>query len=57
MFPTRFGYLEQGQQQDGEDVSMDMKRQYYIGDNKINKLKSHMEIRHPLKDGISKIHV
>ncbi|CEG67674.1 hypothetical protein RMATCC62417_04071 [Rhizopus microsporus] len=52
MFPTRFGYLEQGQQQDGEDVSMDMKRQYYIGDNKINKLKSHMEIRHPLKDGI-----
>lgn len=57
MFPTSFGYLEQRQQQEGEDVSMDIKRQYYIGDNKINKLKSHMEIRHPLKDGISKIHI
>lgn len=51
MFPTQFGYLDN---QDGEDVSMENKKQYYIGDNKINKFKSQMTMSHPLKDGMSK---
>ncbi|KAG1453535.1 hypothetical protein G6F56_007549 [Rhizopus delemar] len=49
MFPTQFGYLDN---QDGEDVSMENKKQYYIGDNKINKFKSQMTMSHPLKDGM-----
>lgn len=52
MFPTQIGYTEG---QDGEDVSMEetKKREYYIGDNKINKFKSNLDITHPLKDGMS----
>ncbi|KAG1047579.1 hypothetical protein G6F43_009977 [Rhizopus delemar] len=51
MFPTQIGYTEG---QDGEDVSMEetKKREYYIGDNKINKFKSNLNITHPLKDGM-----
>ncbi|KAI9277815.1 actin family [Sporodiniella umbellata] len=50
MFPTQLGYIDG---QDGEDVSMDdNKRQYYIGDNLVNKFKPNMSTTLPLKDGL-----
>lgn len=30
------------------------KRQYFIGDNRINKFRSHMEVKNPMKDGMGK---
>lgn len=69
MLPTTFGYIdteETAQQADGDTVMTDgneavaeptttKKRQYFIGDNKINKFKSHMQLKSPLKDGLGKI--
>lgn len=69
MFPTSFGYIDTEeqitqQQADGDvvmgegegiDPTSVKKREYFIGDNKINKFKSHMEIMNPLKDGLSKV--
>jgi actin-related protein len=64
MFPTSFGYVdteEPVQQADGDIVMGEnteqqptsiKKRNYYIGDNKINKFKSNMNIKNPLKDGL-----
>ncbi|KAI8997231.1 actin family [Pilobolus umbonatus] len=55
MYPTSVGYID-------NEVSMDIdgdttqeqqyKREYYIGDNKLNKFKSGMEIKNPMKEGI-----
>ncbi|KAI8988598.1 actin family [Mycotypha africana] len=47
---------EDRQQQEGQQSPCirpaTKKRQYYIGDNKINRFKGNMEIKSPLKDGI-----
>lgn len=65
IFPTTFGYIdenENAQQADGDTVMTDgnetnsatKKRHYFIGDNKLHKFRSHMEIKNPLKDGLGK---
>ncbi|RCI01538.1 NuA4 histone acetyltransferase subunit [Rhizopus stolonifer] len=52
MFPTSVGYIDPVQETDGDTVMAGHKRQYYIGDNKVNMFKSQMEIKHPLQDGL-----
>ncbi|KAI8385754.1 actin family [Blakeslea trispora] len=45
MFPTSVGYVD-------TEVDEQKKREYFIGDNKINRFKSQMEITHPLEEGL-----
>ncbi|KAI9255904.1 actin family [Helicostylum pulchrum] len=68
MFPTSFGYIDKEEPIQTEDVVMgeqgeeaqpptqppaqQTKRHYYIGDNKINKFRSNMEVQNPMKDGM-----
>lgn len=68
MFPTSFGYIDKEEPIEPEDVVMaeggeapppqpqtyQTKRNYYIGDNKINKFRSQMEVKNPMKDGMGK---
>ncbi|OBZ82440.1 Actin-like protein 6A [Choanephora cucurbitarum] len=58
MFPTSVGYIDTPSiESDGDTLMTDStenkkKRNYFIGDNKINKFRSQMEITHPLQDGL-----
>ncbi|KAI7893256.1 actin family [Mucor mucedo] len=57
MFPTSVGYLEENPdvvmaEEDTEPQPSLSKRKYYIGDNKINKFKSNMEVKNPMHDGM-----
>lgn len=57
MFPTSVGYMENPDvvmaEQDSESQPPpSTKKQYYIGDNKVNKFKSNMEIKNPMHDGM-----
>lgn len=63
MFPTSVGYVDSEEPvsedvvmgEQGEEVpqpTVQSKRQYFIGDNRINKFKSNMEIKNPIKDGL-----
>jgi actin-related protein len=67
MFPTSVGYVdteepvsedvvmtEQGEEAPPAQPTTQSKRQYFIGDNKINKFKSNMEIKNPMKDGLGR---
>lgn len=72
MFPTSFGYIDKEEPIQTEDVVMgeqgeeaqpptqppaqQTKRHYYIGDNKINKFRSNMEVQNPMKDGMGKLY-
>lgn len=68
MFPTSFGYIDKEEPIQTEDVVMaeqgeeaqppahQTKRQYYIGDNKINKFRSNMEVQNPMEDGMGKLY-
>lgn len=62
MFPTSVGYVdteedvvmtEQDESAEQQNTTQ-RKRQYYIGDNKINTFRSNMEVKNPMKDGMSK---
>lgn len=44
------GDIVMGEEQQSKGTTK--KRNYYIGDNKINKFKSNLEIKSPLKDGL-----
>jgi actin-related protein len=46
---------EQGQDQPTPQSQLKTKRQYFIGDNKINKFRSNMEVKSPMKDGMGNI--
>ncbi|CAO3614921.1 unnamed protein product [Mucor hiemalis] len=60
MFPTSVGYVDTEEdvvmtEQDGsaeQQNTTQRKRQYYIGDNKINTFRSNMEVKNPMKDGM-----
>ncbi|KAI8888074.1 Actin/actin-like protein [Backusella circina FSU 941] len=62
MFPTSYGVIEHEQDtvmtEQGDDTEETEKkekkttREYYIGDINVNKWRSDMEIRNPLKDGL-----
>jgi actin-related protein len=63
MFPTSIGYVDTVSEdvvmtEQGEEAQAPQsKRQYYIGDNKINKFKSNMEVKNPMKDGMGELFV
>lgn len=66
MFPTSVGYVDieetakedvemtEGDAPPAQPATPQRKRHYYIGDNKINTFRSNMEVKNPMKDGMSK---
>lgn len=64
MFPTSVGYVDieetakedvemtEGDAPPAQPATPQRKRQYYIGDNKINTFRSNMEVKNPMKDGM-----
>lgn len=61
MFPTSFGYIDTVPEdvtmsEQGQDVTPPVsKRQYFIGDNKVNKFKANMEVKNPMQDGLGEL--